>query len=366
MPKSLFSANNCVPKMENSKNDKSDLLEKLKIDRQNLPEPTQVSLKKSIIIAIISFGLGSVFTFYFLIPTPAASDMPIPQIEAIQPELNAPLETTSKETQIDSKLRETPATTTILNASGYITARRMATVSSEVMGLIKEVRVEEGKAVEEGQILAKLDDTLAQVNLNLSIAQLETLQAKKKSAESSLAESQRQFKRIMNNAYSSEAEKTQSKTNIETLQANLVAATANIKVAKLEILRQRELLADHTIRAPFSGVVTMKNAQPGEIVAPSSAGGGFTRTGICTIVDMRSLEIEVDVNESFIGRVYSGQKVEANLDAYSDWTIPATVIAIIPTADRAKATVRVRIQINIKDKKILPEMGVKVAFLKSL
>ena len=111
--------------------------------------------------------------------------------------------------------------------------------------------------------------------------------------------------------------------------------------------------------------MTKKNAQPGEIVSPSSAGGGFTRTGICTIVDMDSLEIEVDVNESFIGRVYPGQKVAAQLDAYSDWTIPASVIAIIPTADRAKATVRVRIKIEIKDDKILPEMGIKVAFLQA-
>jgi multidrug resistance efflux pump len=137
-------------------------------------------------------------------------------------------------------------------------------------------------------------------------------------------------------------------------------------VAKVETRRQQERLDNHTIRAPFSGVVTQKNAQPGEIVSPSSAGGGFTRTGICTIVDMSSLEIEVDVNESFIGRVYPGQKVRASLDAYPDWDIPASVIATIPTADRAKATVQVRIEIELQDARILPDMGVKVGFLKDI
>src|SRR5690606_27070382 len=120
---------------------------------------------------------------------------------------------------------------------------------------------------------------------------------------------------------------------------------ANLKVAKLNVAHQQELVKDHVIRAPFSGVVTVKNAQAGEIVAPAAAGGGFTRTGICTIVDMDSLEIEVDVNEAFIGRVFENQRVVANLDAYPDWDIPASVIAIIPTADRAKATVQVRIKI---------------------
>ena len=135
-----------------------------------------------------------------------------------------------------------------------------------------------------------------------------------------------------------------------------------MEVARLEVARQKEIVDDHTVKAPFSGIVTIKNAQPGEIVAPGSAGGGFTRTGICTIVDMTSLEIEADVNEAFIGRIFNDQQVRANLDAYPDWDIPASVIAIIPTANRDKATVRVRIRLDVADSRILPDMGVKIAF----
>ena len=119
------------------------------------------------------------------------------------------------------------------------------------------------------------------------------------------------------------------------------------------------------LRAPFAGVVVTKNAQPGEMISPISAGGGFTRTGICTIVDMTSLEIEVDVNEAYIQRVKAGQDVNAVLDAYPDWQIPAEVIAIVPTADRQKATVRVRIGFRERDSRVLRDMGVKVAFLGS-
>ncbi|MFC6981595.1 efflux RND transporter periplasmic adaptor subunit [Microbulbifer taiwanensis] len=255
---------------------------------------------------------------------------------------------------------------TVLNASGYITARRMATVSAEVMGLIAEVDVEEGMSVGEGQVLARLDDAKAKVNLDFALAQVRVLQARQASIIANLEEARRQRVRyagLSDKHYSSRAQLTQSEAAVESLQAELASARADIEVAKLEVQRQRERLEDHTIRAPFSGVVTQKNAQPGEIVAPSSAGGGFTRTGICTIVDMDSLEIEVDVNEAFIGRVSPGQKVNANLDAYPDWDIPATVVAIIPTADRAKATVRVRIGIDARDARILPDMGVKVGFM---
>ena len=255
----------------------------------------------------------------------------------------------------------------ILNASGYITARRTATVSAEIMGLITNVQVEEGMRVEQGQVLATLDAAVAMVNRDFALAQVRVLEARAAGIQANLAEAERQqtrFAGLIDRNYSSRAELSQSQANVASLNANLVSARADIEVAKLEVRRQQERLDDHTIRAPFAGIVTQKNAQPGEIVAPSSAGGGHTRTGICTIVDMDSLEIEVDVNEAFIGRVEAGQKVRANLDAYPDWDIPATVIAIIPTADRAKATVQVRIGIDTRDKRILPEMGVKVAFLK--
>lgn len=367
--------------MDNQAKDKGKLLEQLKIDRQSLPEPTKITLKKGILIAIISTIMGAIFASYFLLPSLSLFDnkflsdaKQFDTKQLLDKDPKSPRSTlevanspSQQNTESDKQLQDSKSggAESILNASGYITARRMATVSAEIMGLIKAVNVEEGMEVNEGQILARLDDTLARVNLNLAKAQIEALIARQHSAQASLAEAKRQYQRIINNQYSSEAERSQARTTLDTSQANLNNATAAIKVAKIEVTRQQERLDDHTIRAPFSGVVTMKNAQPGEIVAPTSAGGGFTRTGICTIVDMDSLEIEVDVNESFIGRVFPEQKVTAQLDAYSSWTIPATVVAIIPTADRAKATVKVRIKIEIKDSRILPDMGVKVAFLKS-
>jgi HlyD family secretion protein len=220
--------------------------------------------------------------------------------------------------------------------------------------------------VEQGQILATLDSRLADVNFDYAEAQLAVLNARRKAILVNLNEAKINYQRILKNTYSSDAQRTSGYAAQQSLMANVESANADILVAKVETRRQQERLDNHTIRAPFSGVVTQKNAQPGEIVSPSSAGGGFTRTGICTIVDMSSLEIEVDVNESFIGRVYPGQKVRASLDAYPDWDIPASVIATIPTADRAKATVQVRIEIELQDARILPDMGVKVGFLKDI
>jgi len=256
----------------------------------------------------------------------------------------------------------------VLNASGYITARRIATVSSETMGLISSVNVEEGMQVEKGQVLATLDSSVALVNVNLSNARTDVLRARITSTEIDLQEANRVLKRLQQldkEQYSSESQITKAQADVDKFKSLLVSSKADIKVARLQAEQQQKLLDKFTIRAPFAGVVTVKNAQPGEIVSPSSAGGGFTRTGICTIVDMNSLEIEVDVNEAYIGRVTKNQRVKANLDAYPNWDIPASVIAIIPTADRAKATVRVRIKIENKDSRILPDMGVKVAFLKS-
>ncbi len=255
----------------------------------------------------------------------------------------------------------------VLNASGYITARLIATVSAETMGLITSVQVEEGMLVETGQILATLDSTIATVNLKLFNARTHVLESRIASSEIDLLEAQRvlkRLKRLDRDSYSSESQITRAQADVDKFQVALFSAKADIKVALLQAEYQQEILNNHIIRAPFSGVVTVKNAQPGEIVSPGSAGGGFTRTGICTIVDMDSLEIEVDVNEAYIGRVKQGQRVRANLDAYPNWDIAASVIAIIPTADRAKATVRVRIKIELKDGRILPDMGVKVAFLK--
>jgi len=327
----------------------------LKIDRDAAPESNS-PLKQPLIAAAIG-AVGGLLVSAFALSL-FAGDEPTPQ--AVPTAVAQPPSTT----------KIPPATVgereTVLNASGYITARRMATVSAEVMGLITSVNVEEGMRVDEGQVLARLDDAKAKVNLDFARAQVKVLQARMASIEANLQEARRQrvrFAGLMDRNYSSRAQLTQSEATVESLQAELASAGADIEVAKLEVQRQRERLQDHTIRAPFAGVVTQKNAQPGEIVAPSSAGGGFTRTGICTIVDMDSLEIQVDVNEAFIGRISPGQKVNANLDAYPDWDIPATVVAIIPAADRAKATVRVRIGIDERDARILPDMGIKVGFL---
>lgn len=338
-------------------NDKSELLQQLKIDRNSPPESTGIKIWQLILAVIVCVALAIWLTLEFLVPSnpTAASSGVVSSTSVNQNPANV------EQANQPAKVLENNS---ILNSSGYITARRMATVSSEVMGLITEVNVEEGMNVEQGQILARLDDAIAQVNFDYAVAQIAVLEARRKSTIANLDEAKSAYQRVLKNTYSSDAERTRAFATQQSLLANLESADADLLLAKIEVRRQQERLDDHTIRAPFSGVVTQKNAQPGEIVAPSSAGGGFTRTGICTIVDMSSLEIEVDVNESFIGRVYPGQKVEATLDAYPDWLIPASVIATIPTADRAKATVQVRIKIESSDPRILPDMGVKVGFLK--
>ncbi|QIL90698.1 efflux RND transporter periplasmic adaptor subunit [Microbulbifer harenosus] len=338
----------------------SELLDQLKIDRDAPAEHSGVKPRTALAIGV-GFALtgllaGLLFAGDGATGTQTVTPPAEPSSAASPARLDLP-------PPADSASPEA-----ILNASGYITARRMATVSAEVMGLITSVEVEEGMRVEQGQVLATLDAAVAAVNRDFARAQVKVLEARAAGIEANLAEGRRQLVRyagLIDRNYSSHAELSQAEANVASLQASLVSAQADIEVAQLEVRRQQERLNDHTIRAPFAGVVTQKNAQPGEIVAPSSAGGGHTRTGICTIVDMESLEIEVDVNEAFIGRVEAGQKVRANLDAYPDWDIPATVIAIIPTADRAKATVQVRIGIDSKDSRILPDMGVKVAFLRN-
>lgn len=255
----------------------------------------------------------------------------------------------------------------ILDASGYITARQIATVSAEVMGLITRVDVEEGMQVEKDQILALIDDTQARINFDLAKTRVSAQEAALQSLKVEYAEAQRELGRVRNleNAgnFSSESQLTRAQTAELRLKANIATAEAELAAVRLQVAHQQSVLDNHVIRAPFAGVVTAKNAQAGEIIAPAAAGGGFTRTGICTIVDMDSLEIQVDVNEAYIGRVTENQTVSAVLDAYPDWKIPASVIAVIPTADRAKATVRVRIRILEKSSKILPDMGVKVSFL---
>jgi RND family efflux transporter MFP subunit len=259
-----------------------------------------------------------------------------------------------------------PGGATLLNASGYVTARRRATVSAKMTGELVEVRVEEGDEVSEGQLLARLDDSQLRAVLELAESQLtaagravEETRARLALAEITLERTSR----LVDSGVSGEADLDAARAEAEALRARVALEEERVRVAEREVHLRRTLTDDTLIRAPFSGVVISKDAQAGEMISPVSAGGGFTRTGICTLVDMNSLEIEVEVNENYISRVRSDQPVEAILDAYPDWTIPARVITTIPAADRQKATVLVRIGFMDLDPRILPDMGIKVAFL---
>ena len=263
--------------------------------------------------------------------------------------------------------RAAGAQASVLNASGYVTARRRATVSSKVTGKVTEVNVEEGMAVREGQVLARLDDSTLQAALRLYRAQLEASKRQIPESEVRLQQARVQLQRqerLRKEGLNTPNDIDNAQAEVDSLLAHIASFEEAVKVAESQIAMQQTAIDDTVIRAPFSGVAISKDAQVGEMISPVSAGGGFTRTGICTVVDMHSLEIEVDVNESYINRVTAAQPVSAVLDAYPDWQIPANVIAVVPTADRQKATVLVRIGFKALDPRILPDMGVKVTFLR--
>ena len=300
-------------------NEKKDLLNDLKIDRSEDNEPGSSFIKR------LGFVLVSIIIL-FLVLTQLGF---LSQDEII--EVNA--------YKAKSANQSNNSTSSVLDASGYVTARMQATVSSKITGKVLEVYIEEGMFVEKDQILAQLDDS--------------TVQAELKFAETQLQEARRVFNRTLE----------LRKDNLAS-QASLDAAESQLDGLKARLDISKQIVSDMKIRAPFSGVVINKAAQPGEMISPVSAGGGFTRTGIGTIVDMDSLEVEVDVNESYINRVQPGQPAITNLNAYPEWDINSEVIAIIPTADRNKATVKVRIGLLEKDQRVLPDMGAKVSFLK--
>ena len=258
---------------------------------------------------------------------------------------------------------------TVLNASGYVTARLQSTVSSKVTGRIVEVLVEEGMAVTEGQVLARLDDTTERSYLALAEAQLGAARGALAELEVRYDEARLDLdrqRRLLEQRLIGQADLDAAQAEADSLRARIGNQREQVVVAEREIDVRRTALEDTVIRAPFSGVAISKDAQPGEMISPVSAGGGFTRTGVCTIVDMSSLEIEVDVNESYINRVSPAQRVVATLDAYPDWEIPASVITTIPAADRQRATVLVRIAFDeLGDPRILPDMGINVAFLEA-
>jgi len=254
---------------------------------------------------------------------------------------------------------------TVLNASGYVTARREATVSAKVTGKVIEVNIEEGMKVKEGQILARLDDANIRTGLDVAQAQLDSTRVSLEETRAQLKQADLAFQRsteLTKQKIASQADLETAESEAMMLRARVRRQELDITTGERQVTQWKQQIEDMVIRAPFDGVVTTKDAQPGEMISPVSAGGGFTRTGICTIVDMKSLEIELDVNESYINRVEPAQPAEAALDAYPDWKIPCKVIAIIPTADRQKATVKVRVGFEKLDPRILPDMAVKVAF----
>jgi HlyD family secretion protein len=254
---------------------------------------------------------------------------------------------------------------TLLNGSGYVTARRQATVSSKVTGKVVEVMVEEGMKVKEGQILARLDSSNVSASLRLSEAQVESSRKALEETKAGLQQAEKEFRRVSElalNKIANQSDLDRAEADVKTFQARFAKQLADVTVAERELDLWKQQVDDTIIRAPFAGIVTSKNAQPGEMISPISAGTGFTRTGICTLVDMNSLEVEVEVNESYINRVQPGQAVTAALNAYPEWQIPCKVIAIIPAADRQKATVKVRVSFDNLDPRILPDMGVKVSF----
>ncbi len=299
--------------------EREDLLNNLKIDRSKNPIEDESSSRKLIILGLAVFIVG-VFSWIFL----------------SEDELKEVTTFTVKSLQMSDS-----SATSILDASGYVVARRRATVSSKMTGKVMKVFIEEGMYVEEGQLLAQLDDSTMIADLNYSQSQLN------------------EAKRVFNRTKELAKEELASQASLDAARAALEGLDALNEVRK-------QVVQDMKILAPFSGVVVYKAAQPGEMISPVSAGGGFTNTGICTIVDMDSLEVEVDVNESFINRVKPGQPVITNLNAYPKWDIPSEVIAIIPTADRNKATVKVRIALLEKDERVLPDMGSRVSFLRKV
>jgi RND family efflux transporter MFP subunit len=259
-----------------------------------------------------------------------------------------------------------PAANAVLQATGYVTARRMATVSAQMTGTLTEVLIDEGFKVKKGQVLARLDDTGLKASLAAAEAQVYTAEANLGQLRAQLAQAQADERRqaeLNASGMTTRQSREQSATAVKTVSAQLEAAQRQVQAAQAQVRVARVNFDYATVRAPFDGVVTARAAQVGEIISPLSAGGGFTRTGVGTIVDMDSLEVTVDVNEAYIAQVKPDMPCEAVLDAYPDWKIPAHVVAVIPSADRGKATVKVRVALEQKDERVVPDMGVRVSFL---
>jgi len=339
--------------------DRTQLLRSLAIDRREAePSPPADTprakwlLSSAAAIAVLAAGL-----WYFLPEFWAGGRAELRTSALVETEPAKPARTAAPPAE--------PRQTGSLSASGYVVARRKATVAAEITGKVVELFVDEGMVVKSGQIVAQLDSMLAETDLGLAQSRATAAEAAATAIAADLRDAERIMVRVQSLSQknvASEADLTKAEAKVGVLRAQLGQAQANFQTARLDAERSATVLDKHKIRAPFGGVVVDRSAQPGEMISPMSA-GGFTRTGICTIVDMDSIEIEVDVNEAFIGRVRAGGAIAAVLDAYPDWTIPAAVIAVVPTANREKATVKVRIGLKQKDPRILPDMAVKVKFL---
>ena len=335
--------------------DKSKLLRSLTIDRSaGKAEPSKsrwLPISAAIVACVVAFAAFAAFEFRRQDP-PKETTPQIAQQSAAQPQ-------TAQQPAPNNKAAGN------LAASGYVVARRKATVAAEITGKVVEVFIDEGMTVTEGQVVARLDSVLAEKDFELARSRAETADAAIAAITADLEDATRIMTRVQTLSqknFATDADLTKAQARVGVLNAQLRQAQSQFETAKIDARRSGSMLDKHQIRAPFAGVVVDRSAQPGEMISPMSV-GGYTRTGICTIVDMDSIEIEVDVNEAFIGRVVAGGAVNAMLDAYPDWTIPASVIAIVPTANREKATVRVRIRFEKKDPRILPDMAVKVNFL---
>jgi HlyD family secretion protein len=320
--------------------DDPSALAALRIDRDDDAHPT-ANRRRGIILLLLIVAISAIAFWFVRGRTPSVVTVPV----------------------LAPSVTSTPV---LLNASGYVVARREATVSSKVTGKVIEVLIEEGMQVESNQVLARLDSANTQAQIELARAEFDASRGALAETRAQLLEAEKQHHRALAleaDGVASQSDLDQTIAQVDSLKARLALQELEIQVAQKRIDVLDQQLDDTVIRAPFPGVAVSKNAQPGEMISPISAGGGFTRTGIGTIVDMNSLEIEVDVNESYLNRVETSQPAEATLDAYPDWKIPARVLAIIPTADRQKATVRVRVAFDQLDPRILPQMGVRVAFL---
>lgn len=327
--------------------EKKQLLQELRIERGQREQYTESSPRRTglivgIIVGVLVLGAAGAAGYYFLMRKPSFE---VEQATAVAPSAD-------------------PGATAILQATGYVTARIQATVSAQITGTLTQVLIDEGEHVNKGQVLARLDDTQYRAGLLQAQAGFESAQAALAQYQANLGQAKRDLVRdqdLVDRHLVSTQAVEHDQTQVEMLTAQVATQRKQIEVADANVKSAQVLIDYTTVRAPFSGVITYKGAQVGEIVSPMAT-GGYTRTGVGTIVDMDSLEIEVDVNEAYINRVQANQPATATLDAYPDWEIPAHVIAIIPTADRSKATVKVRVGFDQKDPRILPDMGVRVSF----